>query len=156
VPVEAHKSNTLTVDDEGTDVSSWTLNPDGSWANTGDGNQAKDLEALMAEVPAIADALRPILELQRKLYEIGVHLKQLDEKANTLTADEARARENLTALKGNDAGKRFVDELNHAEDELEATRKQTASVTETKKTTIEALKKALETLDIHWSSPAKS
>ncbi len=155
VPVEAHKAANLQVDDEGTDLLSWTLNPDGSWGNTGDGDQAKDLEALMTEVPAIADALKPVLELQRKLYELSTQLKELDEKSKTLTADEARARENLTALKGNDAGKRFVDELNRAEDELETTRKQTASVSAEKKATIQSLKKTLESLDIHWSAPAK-
>ena len=32
-------------------------------------------------------------------------------------------RENLTAFKGNDAAKRFVEELNQAEDELQTARK---------------------------------
>jgi len=35
-------------------------------------------------------------------------------------------RENLTAFKGNDAAKRFVDELNRAEDALQNARKQSA------------------------------
>ena len=42
--------------------------------------------------------------------------------------DEARIRENVTALKGNEASKRFVDELNRAEDDLDAARKEQASL----------------------------
>ena len=57
----------------------------------------------------------------------------------TASADEARDRENLTALKGNDAAKRFVDELNKAEDLLQATRKQTADLEQQKKAAIEKL-----------------
>ena len=55
------------------------------------------------------------------------------ETEKTAAADEARDRENLTALKGNDAAKRFVDELNRAEDLLQATRKQTADLEQQKK-----------------------
>ena len=58
-----------------------------------------------------------------------------------LAADEARDRENLTALKGNDAAKRFVDELNRAEDALQTTRKQTADLEQQKK----AARKAQQT-----------
>jgi len=42
------------------------------------------------------------------------------------SASEARDRENLTALKGSDAAKRFMDELNLAEDQLQTARRQTA------------------------------
>jgi hypothetical protein len=45
-----------------------------------------------------------------------------------LADDEARDRENLTALKGNDAGKRFVEELNRAEDAIQAERTAQASL----------------------------
>jgi len=34
----------------------------------------------------------------------------------------------VTALKGSDAGKRFVDELNQAEDQLQAARKEQADL----------------------------
>ena len=50
------------------------------------------------------------------------------QKQKTLADDEARDRDNLTALKGNDAARRFVDELNQAEDSLQAARKEQADL----------------------------
>ena len=55
--------------------------------------------------------------LDRKLEENA-------QKQKALAEDEARDRDNLSALKGNDAGRRFVDELNQAEDSLQAARKE--------------------------------
>jgi hypothetical protein len=66
--------------------------------------------------------------MRRRRWRTGSAHCRIEESEETAAADEARDRENLTALKGNDAAKRFVDELNHAEDQLQATRKQTADL----------------------------
>ena len=70
-------------------------------------------------------------------------------------ADEARDRENLTALKGNDAAKRFVDELNRAEDQLQATRKQTADLETQKQAAMEKLNELISGVSFDWSVSEK-
>ncbi len=50
------------------------------------------------------------------------------EKQKTLADDENRYRENLKALKDNTTAKRFVDELNQAEDAIDAARKEQADL----------------------------
>ena len=92
---------------------------------------------------------------QHQINEMKAQLRALEQKSASLTADEARARENLTALKGNDAAKRFVDELNRGEDELEATRKESAALTEKEKAAVESLRQTLLTLEIDWSATSK-
>ena len=144
LPVSAHASATQLVVDEGPDFESWTINPND--------DQIEALEFLSKEVPAIADRLKPILDAQRSIAAMKDELAKLDEKTKALTGDENRARENLTALKGNDAGKRFVDELNQAEDGLQSTRKETAALTEKEKAAIESLRQTLLTIEIDWKS----
>jgi hypothetical protein len=73
----------------------------------------------------------------------------------TATADEARDRDNLTALKGNDAAKRFVDELNHAEDLLQSTRKQTADLEQQKQAAIDKLSALISSLSFDWNVEEK-
>jgi len=51
-------------------------------------------------------------------------IDEITEKQKTLADDENRYRENLKALKDNTTAKRFVDELNQAEDAIEAARKE--------------------------------
>ena len=89
------------------------------------------------------DAQTAIAELDRRIAES----KQTEE---TASADEARDRDNLTALKGNDAAKRFVDELNRAEDLLQATRKQTADLEKQKELAVEKLNALIEGLSFDW------
>jgi hypothetical protein len=78
--------------------------------------------------PATEEKLRPLIDAETALSDLNRKLQAIAEKEKTLAADEARDRENLTALKGNDAAKRFVEELNRAEDEIEAARKEQAGV----------------------------
>ena len=73
----------------------------------------------------------------------------------TAAADEARDRDNLTALKGNDAAKRFVDELNHAEDQLQATRKQTADLEQQKQVVVDKLNGLIAGLSFDWDVTVK-
>ena len=144
LPVPAHRSATVLVADEGPDFERWNIDPNS--------DQTQALEALSKEAPAIAGQFKPILDAQRSIAAMKDDLAKLDEKTKALTGDESRARENLTALKGNDAGKRFVDELNQAEDGLQATRKEAAALTEKEKAAVESLRQLLETTNIEWQS----
>jgi hypothetical protein len=78
-------------------------------------------------VPSLEEKLRPLIEAETALNGLNRKIQELQAREKTLSDDEARDRENLTALKGNDAGKRFVEELNRAEDGIEAARKERAS-----------------------------
>ncbi|MGO8758510.1 MAG: DUF4139 domain-containing protein [Terracidiphilus sp.] len=73
--------------------------------------------------PELAEKLRPLIDAQAALSGINSKIEENAKQQATLANDEGRARENLTALKGNDAAKRFVDELNQAENELQTARK---------------------------------
>jgi len=78
--------------------------------------------------PALVDKLKPLVDAETALSELNRKIREIEAKEKTLADDEARDRDNLTALKGNDAGKRFVEELNRAEDEIQATRKELEGV----------------------------
>ena len=78
--------------------------------------------------PELETNLKSLIEAERAVSDLNTRINDLQQKENTLAEDEKRARENVTALKGNDAGKRFIEELNRAEDELQANRKQRADL----------------------------
>ncbi len=78
--------------------------------------------------PQLAAQLKPLIDAEKALFALNDKLAANDQKQQTITADEARDRDNVTALKGSDAGKRFVDELNQAEDQLQAARKEQADL----------------------------
>ena len=143
--VPAHQSASQLIADEGYDYENWRIDPDQ--------DQVGALQSLTEEVPALLDKLKPIYMAQHQINEMKAQLRDLDQKARSLTKDEARARENLTAHKGNDAARRFVDELNRTEDELEATRKDSADLTEKKKAAVEALRQTLLTLEARLVIP---
>jgi hypothetical protein len=79
-------------------------------------------------VPSLEEKLRPLIEAETALNGLNRKIQELQDREKTLSDDEARDRENLTALKGNDAGKRFVEELNRAEDAIQAARKERAGL----------------------------
>jgi hypothetical protein len=79
-------------------------------------------------VPSLEEKLRPLIEAETALNGLNRKIQELQAREKTLAEDEARDRENLTALKGNDAGKRFVEELNRAEDAIQAARKERAGL----------------------------
>jgi len=147
VPVAAHQSASQLVADEGYDYQAWRIDADQ--------DQVGELQSLTEEVPALLDKLKPIYMAQHQINEMKAQLRDLDQKAEALTKDEARARENLTALKGNDVARRFVDELNRAEDDLQSTRKQAADLKEKEKSAVESLRQTLLTLEIDWNSTGK-
>ncbi len=78
--------------------------------------------------PELEEKLRPLIEAETALSDLNHKLADNQQRQKTLTDDEARARENLTALKGNDAAKRFAEELNRAEDDLGTARKEQAGL----------------------------
>jgi hypothetical protein len=75
-------------------------------------------------VPPLEEKLRPLIEAETTLNGLNRRIQELQAREKTLSDDESRDRENLTALKGNDAGKRFVEDLNRAEDAIQVARKE--------------------------------
>ena len=147
LPVPAHQSASVLVADEGPDYEAWVIQPEA--------DQTEALQRLIHDAPAVADKLKPVIAAQKSIQEMNSELQELSQKASALTADEARARENLTALKGNDGARRFVDQLNRTEDALEANRQQTAALADKKKAAVESLRQTLLTLQIDWATPVK-
>jgi len=78
--------------------------------------------------PELEAKLRPLIDAETALSDLNGKIAEIGKKQTALAADEARDRDNLTALKGNDAAKRFVEELNQAEDAIAAGRKQQADL----------------------------
>ncbi len=146
LPVAAHKSAALLVADEGHEIENWKINEAD--------DQVLALQRLSEEAPAIAEKLKPIISAQQSISEMKFLLAGLEQKTIDLTADEARARENLTALKGTEGSKRFADQLNRNEDALEANHQQTTLLNEKRKAAIDALRQTLLTLELSWNSAA--
>ena len=101
-------------------------------------------------VPSVDEKLRPLIDAETALNGLNTKIKELEQKEKTLSADEARARDNLTALKGNDAAKRFVEELNNAEDQLQAARKQVADLEQQKNAAVEKFNALIAGLSFDW------
>jgi hypothetical protein len=78
--------------------------------------------------PALADSLKPAIDAQTALADVNRKIDENAEKQKMLADDENRYRENLKALKDNTTAKRFVDELNQAEDAIDAARKEQADL----------------------------
>jgi hypothetical protein len=78
--------------------------------------------------PELEEKLRPLIDAETALSDLNGKIQEIEGKEAALAADEARDRDNLTALKGNDAAKRFVEELNRAEDAIQAARKEKADL----------------------------
>jgi FtsZ-binding cell division protein ZapB len=74
--------------------------------------------------PALAQVLKPAIDAQTAVADLNRKIDEITEKQKTLADDESRYRENLKALKDSATAKRFVDELNQAEDAIEAARKE--------------------------------
>jgi len=91
------------------------------------GTQADNVDTLITVgnySTALADKLKPAIEAQTALVDLNRKIDEITEKQKTLADDENRYRENLKALKDTATAKRFVDELNQAEDAIEAARKE--------------------------------
>jgi hypothetical protein len=120
INVQPHESASLHVTERGTISTRYSI-----------GTQS-DLHPLMllatsGQDARVTQALRPILDAERRLAGLEIRLKALQESIRQLSEDEARARENISALKGNVetvAMRRFIDDLNRDEDQLTAARRQ--------------------------------
>jgi hypothetical protein len=109
--------------------------------------------------PDLEAKLQPLIAAERTLSDLNAKLAELEQKQKQLSDDEARDRENVTALKGNEAGKRFVDELGHAEDELQAARKDHADLEKSRDLAIAKLDAAISQVsfdtDVTIATPEK-
>lgn len=142
VPVAAHSTAKLEVREHGPELVRVDLN-----ANE---NQTEYLLALVKQVPDAVEKLKPVIDAQTALAELESNIDESKKKEETAAADEARDRDNLTALKGNEAARRFVDELNHAEDALQAARKQTADLESQKNQAVDKLNTMIAGLSFDW------
>jgi hypothetical protein len=106
---------------------------------------------LIRQVPDAKQQLQPVLDAQDALADINEKIADAKKVEETAAADEARYRENVSALKGSDGAKRFVDELNHAEDQLQATRKLIASLEVQRAAATDKLYKVIAALSYDWN-----
>jgi hypothetical protein len=147
VPVAAHATAKLEVREHGPEHQRVDLNSNQ--------NQTEYLLDLVKRVPDALDKLKPVIDAQTALAELDHRIAESKKTEETAAADEARDRDNLTALKGNDAARRFVDELNHAEDQLQATRKQTADLEQQKQAAVDKLNALIAGLSFDWDVTTK-
>jgi hypothetical protein len=146
LPVEAHSTATLEVRERGPINTEVRLNPTY--------NQTVYLLDLVKRAPDALDKLKPVIDAQTALADLDRRIGESKQTEEAASADEARDRENLTALKGNDAAKRFVDELNRAEDQLQAAHKQTTDLEQQKKTAVDKLNEMISQISLDWDVKA--
>jgi hypothetical protein len=118
--VEPRQSVDLRVGEKANLSASVDINPDQF--------QQEYLVNVCKYTPDLEQKLRPLIDAEVALSNLKSQIAENEQKEKSVAADEARARENLTALKGNEAAKRFVEELNRAEDEIQAARKDHAAL----------------------------
>jgi hypothetical protein len=147
LPVAAHSTATLDVRERGPEYTQVYLN-----ANS---DQTSYMLDLVKRVPEALDKLKLVIDAQTALADLDRRINESKQAEQTASADEARDRDNLTALKGNDAAKRFVDELNRAEDQLQATRKQTADLEQQKKVAVDKLNELIAGISFDWDVETK-
>ena len=148
LPVKAHATEKLEVRERGPEFTQVSIDPNQ--------NTNAYLLDLVKRVPDAEVQLKPILDAQAKLADLDQALAEAKKQEETAAADEARDRENLTALKGNDAARRFVDELNRAEDLLQSTRKHTADLEQQKAAAVENLRAQINALNFDWDATIKN
>jgi hypothetical protein len=147
LPVKAHSTEKLEVREHGPQYTTVDLG--------GNPRQEEFLLQLTKDVPDATTQIQPVIDAEETLAAIEAKIADAKKAEAAAAADEARDRENLTALKGNDAAKRFVDELNRAEDQLQATRKQTADLEAQKQSAEDKLNAVIAALSFEWSVTEK-
>ena len=146
--VKAHATEKLEVREHGPEYTTVSIDPNQ--------NTNAYLIELVKRVPDAEAELKPIIDAQAKLADLDQAIADAKKQEETAAADETRDRENLTALKGNDAARRFVEELNRAEDTLQATRKHTADLTQQKLAAVESLRAVINALNYDWDVTPKN
>ncbi len=108
-----------------------------------DDNQLNFLLATTDHNAALVAALQPILDARAKVADAQTAVDQTKSRIESLSADEQRQRDNITALKDADKSSRdrFVSELNHTEDALTAAQSELT----TRTSALDAAKAALAT-----------
>ena len=142
VPVAAHSTANFEVREHGPELVRVDL--------SADQNQSEYLLDLVKRVPGALDQLKPVIDAQTALAKLESDISESKKMEETAAADEARDRDNLTALKGNEAARRFVDELNHAENTLQSTRQQTAELEMQKQQGVDKLNGMIAALSFDW------
>ncbi len=145
--VPAHSTQKLEVRERGPEYTTVDLNQNP--------RQEEFLLDLVKRVPDAQTKIEPVIDAEAALTALDEKIADLKKVEETAAADEARDRDNLTALKGNDAARRFVDELNRAEDQLQATRKQIADLEQQKADATTKLYGVINSLSLDWSETAK-
>ena len=148
IAVKPHSTEKLEVREHGPEFTQVSIDPNQ--------NTNAYLLDLVKRVPDAEAQLKPIVEAQVKLADLDQALAESKKQEESAAADEARDRENLTALKGNDAARRFVDELNHAEDLLQSTRKHTADLELQKTAAVENLRVLINAINYDWDVTTKN
>ena len=148
VAVKAHSTEKLEAREHGPEYVTVSIDPNQ--------NTNSYLIDLVKRVPDAESQLKPIIDAQGKLADLEQAIADSKKQEETAAADEARDRENLTALKGNEAARRFVDELNHAEDLLQSTRKHTAGLEQQKAAAVENLRNQINALNYDWDATTKN
>ena len=110
---------------------------------------------LVKDAPDAQAQIQPVIDAGNAVGLLELKIAEAQKTAETAAADEARDRDNLTALKGNDAAKRFVDELNRAEDQLQATRKQIADLEQQKQAALDKLNALIASISFDWDVEGK-
>ncbi|HEY5330692.1 MAG TPA: carboxypeptidase regulatory-like domain-containing protein [Acidobacteriaceae bacterium] len=100
--------------------------------------------------PRIAAAIAPILEARRRVAEADAAVDQTQTQLDNLHANEDRQRANITALHSADksARDRFVNDLNHTEDQIVAAQKEMDTRTAAKEAAEEELAKRIESFQL--------
>jgi hypothetical protein len=148
VAVKPHSTEKLEVRERGPEFTQVSIDPNQ--------NTNVYLIDLVKRVPDAETQLKPILDAQARLADLDQAIADSKKQEETAAADESRDRDNLTALKGNDAAHRFVDELNHAEDMLQSTRKHIADLQQQKAAAVENLRAQINALDYDWDVTPKN
>jgi hypothetical protein len=108
------------------------------------------LISISKPIPSVEEKLKPLIDAETALSGLNAKIEENEEKEKTLAADEDRDRANLTALKSNDAAKRFVEELNRAEDQLQAARKLSVDLEQQKNAAVDKLNALIAGLSFDW------
>ena len=147
LPVPQHSTQKLEVKERGPQLTTVDLrtNP----------RQDEFLVRLVKDVPNAQAQIQPVIDAGTAVGLLDFKIAEAKKVEETATADEARDRDNLTALKGNDAAKRFVDELNRAEDQLQATRKQIADLDQQRQTALDKLNAVIASISFDWDVETK-
>jgi hypothetical protein len=148
IAVKPHSTEKLEVSEHGPEYTRVNIDPSQ--------NTNAYLLELVKRVPDAEAQLRPVLNAQEKVAELDQAIAESKQQEQSAAADEARCRENLNALKGSEAARRFVDELNRAEDLLQSTRRHTADLEQQRNSALESLRTQIDALNFDWDAKLSS